>query len=117
MNQLNKPVHIRFNQMEFKKIELAKKYTAINSTNNMIRSCVNMGLKNMCENGQIKMVFDLNQKVDKTKGYVTQVTFDEEYNKELNKIFECVPMTPSSIIKYIIMPEIEKIIENGGWNK
>lgn len=117
MDQLNKPVCIRFNQMELEKIELAKKYTAINSTNNMIRSCVNMGLKNIREDGRIELTYNLDQKVDKTKAYATQVTFDEEYSKELNKIFECVPMTPSSIIKYIMMPEIEKIIENGGWKK
>lgn len=117
MNQSNKPVSIRFNKEEFQKIELAKKYTAINSTNNMIRSCLNMGLKNACEDNHIKFTFDLNQKVDKTKAYVSQISFDEDFNNKLNKIFECVPMTPSAIIKYIIMPEIEKIIENGGWNK
>lgn len=115
MNKKTKPIWVRFNKSEFGKIELAKKYTVIKNTSEFIRSCVNMGIKNVDVNEQIAMFFSLNLEVDKQIAYSTQVIFDEECYGKLEEIFKCVPMTPSNVIKYFMMPEVEKIIENKGW--
>lgn len=115
MKKKKKFIAVRLSKEEYDKLALAKKYTAISSTCCLIRSCINMGIENICIDGQVNMTFFSEQKIDKNIYYTTQVNFDDELNSKLKKIFECVPMASSSIVKYIFMPEIEKIIDNKGW--
>lgn len=116
-NLKNKPVNMRFNQQELEKIELAKKYTTINSTPMLIRSCVNMAMRDVCESDQIHMTFLLEKKMDKKVVSALGVSFDNECNMKLEKLFKSIPMTPSNIVKYFLMPELDLIIENKGWNR
>lgn len=114
MSKRKAPVAVRFSTAEHEKLRLAEKYTMSNNTCGLIRSCTILGMKNVLKDGQIVMTFSPEHKVEKDVAYTTQLHID---NDNLHSILECVPMTPSNIIKCIVMPEVDKIIENRGWSK
>lgn len=114
--KLKNPVRIKSSPFEYENLKLAEQYTGIKVTD-LIRSLTKEYLQDgrWEKTKEFTISFSLECVIDKSESKITTVLFCNEDYEALNKIFQCVPLSSSNFIKYLIMPEIVKIVKNKRW--
>lgn len=104
-------VTVKYTEEELKKIRMAEDFTSIESAA-LIRMLMREEMKELLKGNSIILNYSLDKKVEKDFVKTQVVRFNDADYSNLCKIFMSVPMTPSYIIKYFIMPRIQNINEN-----
>ena len=111
----NNTVSIYFSQNEYEKLQEAAKYTVL-GWNPLLRIFIKNGLDELETSQELTFVFDRNRIVDK-KAYKTKVIrLDVTGYEKLAEICACTPFSMSNLVKYLIMPQIDAVIDKKGWN-
>lgn len=113
--QKNNTVSIYFTQDEYERIERAAKYTVL-GWNPLLRIFIKNGLDELETASKLTFEFEKDQIMDK-KAYKTKVIrLDESGYEKLAQICSCTPFSMSNLVKYLIMPQVDAIIDKKGWN-
>lgn len=107
-------IAIYFTKEEKKKLDKAEKYSLVKG-----RMFLNMLLKSGLENirtHENKMVFEIEMKPKFKNGDAISKTVrvEPEIRKEIDKICSYAPFSRSGLARYLIIPELDKIIKNEG---
>lgn len=107
-------ISINFTEKEYEKLKKAQKYTTLSDTN-LIRVLIKKNLNAAKTEGCILFRFALDKKLERGCYRTKPLRLNDNDYLQFDKIRECVPLSTSSIVKYWIMPELDKIIKNEGW--
>lgn len=108
-------IAIYFTEEEQKKIDEAENYSIIKG-----RMFLNMLLKMGLENipvSENKMLFEVEMrpiyKKDSTRNRTIRI--EHEVREKIDTICSFAPFSRSGLARYLIIPEVDKIIKNKGW--
>lgn len=104
-----------FNKEEYEKVEQAAQQSSVLGINQFVRVLVHTGLEKIDMNGkEITLKFDVTQSYKDLTRYkaVMIKTTDRDYEK-IMKIVDVIPFRVSLFLKYLVMQQISKILEEG----
>jgi hypothetical protein len=110
----NKSISINFAEGEYEKLKKAAAYTTLNDAS-LVRILIKKNMNAANTNGFLQFKFPINRQVAQGCYRSKAIQLSPEDYQEFNRIRECVTLTTSNLVKYWIMPELEQIIENKGW--
>lgn len=110
----NKCISINFSESEYEKLRKAAAFTTINDAS-LVRILIKKNINAANTNGYLMFKFPTNKKVEQGCYRSKAIQLSEEDYREFSRIRDCVMLTTSNLIKYWIMPELEQIIKNKGW--
>ena len=107
-------VIIRFTEEEYEQVKLATLNTNITMPN-LLRCLWSEESKKIMEDGVLRLEFNIDLAIVKNTYKSCSLKFPETEMKNIQKIFNSVPMTPSNVIKYFILPRVARINKKGRW--
>lgn len=110
----NKCISINFSESEYEKLRKAAAYTTINDTS-LVRILIKKNINAAKKKGCLEFNFPMDKKVEQGCYRSKAIQLSEEDYREFSLLRSCVTLTTSNLIKYWIMPELEQIIKNKGW--
>ncbi|MBC5754926.1 hypothetical protein H8Z76_13130 [Roseburia sp. BX0805] len=110
----NKCISINFAEGEYEKLRKAAAYTTLNDAS-LVRILIKKNINAAKTKGFLEFNFPMNRKVEQGCYRSKAIQLSPEDYREFSRIRDCVTLTTSNLIKYWIMPELEQIIENKGW--
>lgn len=108
-------IGIYFSRSEYERVEKALAYTILDWTP-LAKVLLKKGLDAFEQKNNLTFVFNKNKKVDKTKYKTKVVRLDEQGYQKMVRLCECTPFSMSTLAKYLIMPQLDEIIEKKGFD-
>lgn len=113
-DKMEEAVAIYFSESEYNLLCKAKEITGLKDTN-LIRILLKKSLNEIKKKRTLTFEYSLVEKQFERQTYKNKVLrLNSEDYSELRSICNCTCLTPSNLIKFWIMPELEKIIEDEG---
>lgn len=106
-------VSIYFTKNEYERVEKAIE-NSILDWNPLVKLMIKNGLEKIGKTEKLVFEFDKSNVVEKNTYKTKVVRMDDKGYKELMQICACTPFSMSNLAKYIIMPQIDQIIEKKG---
>ncbi len=115
---MNNTISIYFSKDEYERAQKAMQHSVL-GWNPLLKVFIKNGLDGLGDKDKLVFVFDRNCLVDKKdkKTFKTKVVrLDEKEYADMVKICDCTPFSMSNLAKYLIMPQVDEIIEKKGWH-
>lgn len=110
----DKYISINFSENEYEKLKKAANYTTITDAS-LVRILIKKNINAANTKGFVQCTFAINSKAE-CGGYKTKaIKLNPDDYRQFKRIRESVLLSTSNLVKYWIMPELEQIIENKGW--
>lgn len=107
---------VNFSEPELHKLEEAAQYSLL-SGGVLVKVLLKNGLDEFSKNEQqLTFIFDKNKKFGREAYKSKAMKLDPMLYTEMEEICNCTPFSMSSLAKYLVMPQIDQIIEKKGWN-
>lgn len=113
--QKNNAVAIYFSKEEYIKVEKATTYSVLKGTS-LMKVLIKNGLDEMGNSSELIFRFDKNKVIDKTIYKTKVVRLDEKEFEAIVQMSSCIPFSMSHLVKYLIMPQVDEILEKQGWS-
>lgn len=109
MNKSN-TISIYLTDEEQEKAEEARNYGVLNQTG-FFKILIKNGLDEMEKSKELVFHFDRSKKYGKSAKRMKVIRLEKSLYLEMEKICEATPFSMSSLAKYLIMPQVDEIIQ------